>query len=440
LLEWWQFISGDAHMTDLTHLSAREAARRIAEGKLTSETLTRACLERIAAREPVVGAWYYLDPDQALQEARARDQSTARGPLHGVPLGVKDIMDTADMPTGYGSRAYRGFRPAADAACVALARDAGAVVLGKTVTTEFAYLSPGKTRNPHNPAHTPGGSSSGSAAGVADFMMPLAFGTQTAGSILRPASFCGVVGYKPSFGLVAPSGTKILAPSLDTVGGFARSVEDVALFISALTGRGDLIPKEPAARPRIGVYRTEPWSQAQPATVAALEAARERLARAGATLADRAAFPAFARLADAQITIMNHEAARNLAWERLRRGGEIMPRTADLLAEGAAIAPAAYDEALGVAASARAALAEFFGDFDAMLVPSAPGEAPTAETTGDPVFNRPWTLLHVPCLSLPAGRGPNGLPVGVQLVGRPRRDVQLLAIARFAETALGATA
>src|SRR6185437_735787 len=334
-------------MNDLTHLSAREATRRIAEGKLTSETLTRACLERIAAREPVVGAWHYLDPDQALQEARARDQSAARGPLHGVPLGVKDIMDTADMPTGYGSRAYRGFRPAADAACVALARDAGAVVLGKTVTTEFAYLSPGKTRNPHNPAHTPGGSSSGSAAGVADFMMPLAFGTQTAGSILRPASFCGVVGYKPSFGLVAPSGTKILAPSLDTVGGFARSVEDVALFISALTGRSDLIPKEPAARPRIGVYRTEPWPQAQPATVAALEAARERFGRAGAALADRAAFPAFARLADAQITIMNHEAARNLAWERLRRGGEIMPRTDDLLGEGAAIAPPAYDEALG---------------------------------------------------------------------------------------------
>ncbi len=360
-------------MTDLCRLSARDAARRIAAGTLTAEALMRACLERIQSREATVGAWAHIDPDHALAEARARDQSAQRGPLHGVPIGVKDIMDTADLPTGYGSRAYHGHRPGSDAACVALARAAGAVVLGKTVTTEFAAMSPGKTRNPHNPAHTPGGSSSGSAAAVADFMVPLAFGTQTAGSIIRPASFCGVVGYKPSFGLVAISGTKALSPSLDTVGGFARSVADIALFIAALTDRPDLVPARPAARPRIGVYRTQPWAEAQPATIAALDEARERLGRAGAGIADRPAFAAFDRLVPAQLAIMNHEAARNLAWERRNRAAEIMPRTTALLEEGLAVTPAAYDEARAIAAAARAEIGAFFGEFDAMLVPAAPG-------------------------------------------------------------------
>lgn len=425
-------------MSEPFRLSAREAARRIAAGTLTAQALVESCLERIAERESETGAWAYIDPDQALAEARARDQSAPSGPLHGIPIGVKDIMDTADMPTSYGSRAYRGFRPRADAACVALARAAGAVILGKTVTTEFAALSPGKTRNPHNPAHTPGGSSSGSAAGVADLMMPLAFGTQTAGSVLRPASFCGVVGLKPSFGLVATAGTKALAPSLDTIGGFAREVADVAFFIAALSGRPELQPEAAATRPRIGVYRPAPWAVAEPATVAALDAARDSLARAGAILADRAAFPAFDGLGPAQSAIMAYEMARNLAWERLNRGGEIMPKTAAMLAEGLAVTATAYDAARRTAAAGRAALGEFFGDFDAMLVPAAPGEAPARATTGDPVFNRPWTLLHVPAIALPCWRGAAGLPVGVQLVGRPGEDARLLAVALFAEAALGA--
>jgi amidase len=424
-------------MTDLCRLTAREAAARIAAGTLTARALVEACLERIAAREPAVGAWAHLVPDQALAEARARDQSSTRGPLHGVPIGVKDIMDTADMPTTYGSRAYGGFRPGADAACVALARAAGAIILGKTVTTEFAALSPGKTCNPHHPAHTPGGSSSGSAAGVADFMMPLAFGTQTAGSIIRPASFCGAVGMKPSFGLIAVAGTKPLAPSLDTVGGFARNVGDMAWFVAALTGRPELVSSEPAAKPRIGIYRPSPWEQARPDTIAALAGAREGLARAGAAIDERPAFAAFERLVPAQQTIMSHEAAHNLAWERLNRANEIMPRTASMLAEGMAITAAAYDEARRTAASARAQLDAFFGEFDAMLVPAAPGEAPLLATTGDPVFNRPWTLLHLPCITLPSHRGTSGLPVGIQLVGRAGDDARLFAIARFAETALG---
>jgi Asp-tRNA(Asn)/Glu-tRNA(Gln) amidotransferase A subunit family amidase len=423
-------------MSEPYRLSAVEAASRIAAGTLTSVALVESCLERIAAREREVGAWAYLDADKALAEARARDQSKARGPLHGIPIGVKDIMDTADMPTAYGSRAYVDHSPRGDAACVGLAREAGAVVLGKTVTTEFAALSPGKTRNPHHPAHTPGGSSSGSAAGVADGMMPLAFGTQTAGSIIRPASFCGVVGMKPSFGLVAISGTKALAPGLDTIGGFARSVADIALFIAALTGRPELVPKAAAARPRLGVYRGASWSEARPETAAALAAAQERLARAGAVIGERASFAPFERLVPAQVAIMTHEAARNLAWERVWRAGEIMPRTAAMLADGAAVGAAAYDEARRIAAAARAETAVFFGEAEAMLVPAAPGEAPPIATTGDPVFNRPWTLLHLPCITLPGARGPTGLPVGVQLVGRPGEDAQLLAIALFAEAAL----
>jgi Asp-tRNA(Asn)/Glu-tRNA(Gln) amidotransferase A subunit family amidase len=383
-----------------------------------------------------VGAWAFLDPDQALAEARARDQAKPAGPLHGVPIGVKDVMDTADMPTSYGSRAYRGHQPRADAACVALARAAGAVILGKTVTTEFAAMSPGKTRNPVNPAHTPGGSSSGSAAAVADHMVPLAFGTQTAGSIIRPAAFCGVVGYKPSFGTVAIAGTKIFAPSLDTIGGFARHVSDISWFIGALTDRPNLVPSEPASRPRIGLYRTEPWREAEPATIAALEAAAAAFARAGAVIAERGTFAPFATLVRAQQTIMGYEGVRSFAWERFHRADAIMPRTATLLADGATVSAAAYDEALAMAATARAAVPDFFGDFEVMLVPSAPGEAPPIATTGDPVFNRPWTLLHLPCITLPAGFGPTGLPVGVQLVARSGDDVRLLAVARFAETAL----
>lgn len=424
-------------MTDFNRLTARDAAARIADRTLTSEALVHACLDRIAAREGEVQAWAHIDPTQAIEEARRRDRETSRGPLHGVPIGVKDVIDTVDMPTTYGSRAYAGHRPGWDAAAVALARAAGAVVLGKTVSTEFAAWNPGKTRNPHNVAHTPGGSSSGSAAAVADFMAPLAFGTQTAGSIVRPASYCGVVGYKPSFGLVAIAGTKALAPSLDTLGGFARTVADIAWFIGVLAERPELVPTGTPAHPRIGLYRPEPWSLAQPETVAALDHAAKALERAGAVIGDRGAYPAFDRLVAAQNTIMGYEAARNLAWERLHRMGDIAPRTQAMLTDGATVTWAAYEEAGTYTAEMRASAPDFFGAFDAVLVPAAPGEAPTIEVTGDPVFNRGWTLLRWPCLTLPASRGPNGLPVGVQLVARPGRDVDLLAIARFAEAALG---
>src|SRR6266851_1743143 len=236
-------------MPDPLAFSARDAAREIAAGRLSAEALIAACLDRIAARETVVGAWHYLDRDAALAAARQRDASSPSGPLHGVPIAVKDLIDTSDMPTGYGSPIYEGHRPAADAACVALARAAGAVVLGKTVTTEFACFTAGKTANPRNPAHTPGGSSSGSAAAVADGMVPLAFGSQTAGSVIRPASYCGVVGFKPSFGLIARAGVKPLADSLDTIGTMARNVADAAFFAGILGGRPALREVEMPATP-----------------------------------------------------------------------------------------------------------------------------------------------------------------------------------------------
>jgi Asp-tRNA(Asn)/Glu-tRNA(Gln) amidotransferase A subunit family amidase len=425
-------------VTDLRSLSVREAARGIAERRLGAEALTRAYLDHIEAREVVVGAWQHLDREAALAAARRRDAEAPRGPLHGIPIAVKDLIDTADMPTAYGSPIYRGHRPAADASCVALARAAGAVVLGKTVTTEFAAFTPGKTANPRNPAHTPGGSSSGSAAAVADGMAPLAFGTQTAGSVIRPAAYCGCVGYKPSFGLINRTGVKPLADTLDTIGIVARSVEDAAFFAGALTERPALrhlvVPDE---APRFGLYRTPMWGEAEPATAAALDTAREALERAGAAVAELAISPRHQGLNQVQDTVMGFEMVRALAWERLEHSAELSPRLAQMLDAGLAIGAADYDLALLRAAEARAELAAFFGGCDAILVPAAPGEAPAGlGATGDPVFNRMWTLLGVPCLTLPARWGETGLPTGVQLVGRLGDDARLLACAAFLERAL----
>src|SRR4051812_26170352 len=270
-------------MTSLNHLSAIEIAQGIAEKKFTAEAVVRDCLARIEAREPVVKAWATIDPDYALRQARELDRGSSRGALHGVPIGVKDIIDTADLPTEMGSEIYKGNRSFSDAACVAIMRAAGAVILGKTVTAEFAGMSPGPTTNPHNPAHTPGGSSSGSAAAVADHMVPAAFGTQTGGSVLRPAAYCGVVGYKPTFNLINRSGIKSAAENLDTIGVIARSIDDVELVTAAVVG------KEPARRtmetaPRIGLCRTPLWDTAQPETKHAVEDAATRLAAAGATV------------------------------------------------------------------------------------------------------------------------------------------------------------
>jgi amidase len=425
-------------MLDPLSLSARAVAQLIAEGRLSAEAVVAACLDRIAAREPVVGAWQYLDPEAALAQARQRDASPPGGPLHGIPIAVKDLIDTANMPTGYGSAIYARHRPAADAACVALARAAGAIVLGKTVTTEFACFTPGKTANPRNPEHTPGGSSSGSAAAVADLMTPLAFGTQTAGSVIRPASFCGIVGYKPSFGTIPRAGVKMLCDSLDTIGTMARNVADAAFFAGVVAGRPELRDVAlPVAPPRIGLYRTPMWDEAEPETAAALDHARAALERAGARIEDIPVPADHRRLTETQQAIMGFELVRSLAHERLLHSAELSPPLAQLLDAGLTVGAPEYDAAVAHTASARARLDAFFGTCDAMLTPAAPGPAPRGlGHTGNPVFNRMWTLLGVPCVTLPAIWGDDGLPTGIQLVGRLGDDARLMAAALFVEQAL----
>jgi len=418
--------------------TALDAARRIAGGSLTCEALTRQCLERIAEREPAVQAWQHLDPDAALEAARRIDGS-GTGPLKGLPVGVKDIIDTADMSTGYGSPLYEGHRPARDAACVALARHAGALMLGKTVTTEFAYFQPGRTRNPHDPGRTPGGSSSGSAAAVADGMVPLAFGTQTAGSVIRPASYCGCVGYKPSIGLIDRTGVRPFADGLDTVGVFAATVEDAAFFVSVLAGRPALRVDGAAFRPRVGLCRTHEWDAAGPATRNALEEAARRLGAAGIPVRETTLPERWRGLFEAQKTVMAYEGARACAPEMLTAPDRLSAKLREILETGAVVAPEAYDAARALAAEARAGFADALDDVDVLLAPSAPGEAPEGlDATGDPVFNRVWTLLGVPCVNVPGLRGPSGLPVGVQVIGRPGGDGRVLAAAATVSGALSA--
>jgi Asp-tRNA(Asn)/Glu-tRNA(Gln) amidotransferase A subunit family amidase len=428
-------------VSDFRSLTVPEAARQIADRRLSAEALVKVCLDRIEARERVVGAWQLIDRERALAAARRCDTEPPRGPLHGIPIAVKDLIDTADMPTSYGSPIYRDYRPAADASCVALARAAGAIVLGKTVTTEFACFTAGKTANPHNPAHTPGGSSSGSAAAVADGMVPLGFGTQTAGSVIRPAAYCGCVGYKPSFGTIPRAGVKPLADSLDTIGVMARTVDDAAFFTGIITERPALRGiKMPETAPRFGLYRTPMWGEAEPSTIAALDRARAALERAGAWIAEIVVPPEHQTLTAAQETIMGFELVRGLAYERLSHSAELSPRLAQQLDSGLTVGADAYDAAIAETHAARARLDAFFGPCDAMLVPAAPGEAPPGlGYTGNPVFNRMWTLLGVPCLTVPAVWGDSGLPTGVQLVGRVGDDARLIAAGLFLEHALAET-
>lgn len=423
-------------MNPLHELTGVKAAQAIVAGTISSEALVSACLERITAREESVRAWEYLDPAAALAEARARDRSPTRGPLHGVPVGIKDLIDTSDMPTSYGSPIYAGHQPAWDAASVALLRAAGAVILGKTVTTEFAMFTPGKTANPHNVAHTPGGSSSGSAAAVADMMVPLALGTQTAGSIIRPASFCGVVGYKPTHGQFSVAGIKALSQTLDTLGGFARSVADFALLRAALVGGPVQLPELERA-PRIGLCRTPQWSLASADTREALEIAGQQLGAAGAEVRQVTLPPAFENLVAAQETIQIFEGARCCAYELTVHRDRLSAKLLELLAPAEGLTYAAYAEALTLAATCRRQLDAIFTDHDALLVPSAPGEAPAGlEATGDPIFNRMWTLLHTPAVTLPSHTGSHGLPVGVQVIGPLGMDDRLLAIAAWMYTRL----
>jgi Asp-tRNA(Asn)/Glu-tRNA(Gln) amidotransferase A subunit family amidase len=417
----------------LNELSAAAAGALIAQGKATSRALVETCLLRIEEREPTVGAWAWLDPEQALAEADARDREPRRGPLHGVPVGIKDIMDTADMPTEHGSPIYRGNRPPADSAVVAALRAAGAVIMGKTVTTEFAAFNPGKTTHPMNPAHTPGGSSSGSAAAVADFMVPAALGTQTMGSVIRPAAYCGVIGYKPSFGTFPRAGVKPSSDSVDTIGLFARSLDDIVLLSMALTGGvADDFDDDLGRPPRIGLFRGPHWSKAEPAAATHLEEAARTLASAGAEVTEIADAPIFAEAFEAHRTIVVYEMARALGYEWHGHRGELSKALLEMVSVGAECPFGHYLAAQETVGAARQWFAENFTGVDVWLALSAPGEAPAGlAATGDPVFNRPWTVLHNPAITLPAGNGPQDLPLGVQVVGRFRDDARVVAASRW---------
>ncbi|MBI4182952.1 MAG: amidase [Proteobacteria bacterium] len=418
--------------------TARELAGAIAEGALKAETLIEACLARIDEREGDIQAWTHVARDQARALARACDREAAHGPLHGIPIAIKDVIDTQGMPTRYGSPIYEDHLPRRDAACVALARAAGAIILGKTMTHEFAaHPSPVPTRNPRNLEHTPGGSSTGSAAAVADFMVPLAFGTQTGGSLIRPAAFCGVVGYKPTFNLIDRDGMRVICSSLDTIGVLARTVPDAALLAGVLCGEALGAFDHTPGPPRIGFCRTPFWDRAEEATRGLLEEAARRLAGAGAKVSDLA-FPAeFDGLLKAHETLGEAEGARALAHERRIARERLSAALNAKLDRGERVSAAAYEQAVRSAEIARLQADRLFADHDVLITPSAPGEAPKGVgLAGDPIFNSVWTLLHVPTVTVPAFTGPSGLPIGVQVVGPRFGDRRTLTFAEWIHRAL----
>jgi Asp-tRNA(Asn)/Glu-tRNA(Gln) amidotransferase A subunit family amidase len=424
----------------LNQLSATEIVSTIAAGETTCEAVTRACLERIAARDSVVKAWVNFDPDLALAQARALDREPRRGALHGVPIGVKDVIDTFDMPTEMGSPIYRNNRPPADAACVALLRRAGAVILGKTATCEFAGMAPPATTNPLRTGHTPGGSSSGSAAAVADFMVPAALGTQTGGSVLRPSSFCGVFGYKPTYNTFNKAGMKPAAESIDTIGWIARSIEDLALLTAVLRMDEARPLRQPGGTPRIGLCRTELWGTPQPETKAAVENAAAGLAKAGAIVREIDLPGAFSGLsALARGTINHYERAACMAFEWDHHRSALSPQMCRYIESGLKTSRAQYVEAWRRVEECRSLLRQVFDGVDVLLTPCVLGEAPHGlGSTGDPSMQAMWTALHTPSMTLPTHRGPNNLPVGIQLVAQRYDDDNLLACARWTWDRLGA--
>ena len=404
-------------MPEVFRFGAKEAAKRIERGELTAEALIASCRERTAQREPEVKAWTHLAKGTP---------NPKRGALFGVPVGVKDIFDTFDMPTAYGSPIYEGYRPRVDAAAVALTRRAGGTIMGKTVTAEFATFVPRETRNPLDLSRTPGGSSSGSAAAVADFMVPLAFGTQTAGSLIRPASYCGIVGYKPTFNAIARAGVKPGADSLDTIGVYGRSVGDVAFFGAALTNRWDLEGTVDRA-PRIGMCRTNEWDRVQPEMRQAFDDARRVLDAPEFELPAR-----FKGLRESHMAILWYEIARSLADEFTRFPEKMDQGLRQRCADGFALNPRDYLRAQQHGAECRAHFDEALGDYDVILAPAATGEAPKGlSSTGDVAMNVVWTLLHVPCVAVPAGKSPNGMPLGLQVIGRIGDDARTLACAAW---------
>lgn len=433
---------------NLFEMSAAEAAAAIQSGETTSEELVQAYLDHIATLEDSVGAWAHLDPEYALQQARDADlqrrSGMSVGPLHGVPVGVKDIFDTRDMPTEDGTVLHAGRTPAYDATAVALLREAGAVIMGKTVTTELAVYAPGKTRNPHDPARTPGGSSSGSAAAVAAHMVPLAIGTQTNGSVIRPASYCGVFGYKPSHGLISRYRVLQQSRALDQVGVFGRTVADVALLAEQLMGFDERDPdmrprsrpnltgtatEEPLVPPRLAFVKTPAWDQAD-------KDVQDAFAELMEFLGDEAEELDLSDLLENAVswhrTIMEADLARSFRRE-YERGKESLSATLrEMIERGQQCLAMDYNEALEQIPVLNSALDEILLEYDAIITPATTGEAPAGlESTGSPVFCTPWTLCGMPSISVPILQGSNGMPIGVQMTAARNDDARLLRTANW---------
>jgi Asp-tRNA(Asn)/Glu-tRNA(Gln) amidotransferase A subunit family amidase len=436
-------------LTNLHLLSASEAARLIRTGTISSEQLVQACLARIREVDAQIQAWAFLDPEHALAQARAADawrgEGQAIGQLHGVPVGVKDIFDTADMPTENGSPLHAGRTPSRDAAVVAMLRAAGAVIMGKTVTTEFAYFSPGKTRNPHDPEHTPGGSSSGSAAAVAANMVPLALGSQTNGSVIRPAAFCGVVGFKPTHGLISRHGVLALSRTLDHVGLFARTIDDIALLAEQIVGydEGDpdtrpraripfveVAAEEPPLPPMFGFVKTPYWDRVDKDTKEGFAELSEQL---GEQIEEIELLPSAIDAWELHHTIMEAEMAANLEREWKKGCDRLSEQLRAQLESGRKVLAVDYQRALSRISPIYQSFAELFEQrYDAILTPAATGAAPKGlSSTGDPVFCTVWTLCGMPAISLPLLQSADGLPLGVQLVGPRHNDGRLLRTARW---------
>jgi Asp-tRNA(Asn)/Glu-tRNA(Gln) amidotransferase A subunit family amidase len=437
---------------DLTHLhllSASEAARLIRDGIITSEQLIEACLERIREVDAQVQAWAFLDTDYTLRQARALDQLRLEGkpigPLHGVPIAIKDIFDTADMPTENGSVIYAGRTPSRDATAISLLRAAGAVIMGKTVTTEFAYFSPGKTLNPHNPEHTPGGSSSGSAAAVGANMAPLALGSQTNGSTIRPAAYCGVIGFKPTHGLISRHRVSPLSRTLDHVGLFARTIDDIALLAEQMVAYDEndpdtrpraripfttLAAEEPPLAPMFAFIKTPMWQLADDDTK---EGFAEIVEQLGVQVEEVELFPSASDAWQWHQTIMSAEMAFNLARESETGSARMSEQLRKQIDIGRAVTAFGYQHALKQIAPIHESFVELFEQrYDAILTPAAPSAAPKGLTsTGDPSFCTLWTLCGMPCITLPLLQSTSGLPIGVQLVGPRGGDARLLRTARW---------
>ncbi|RUR34859.1 amidase [Vreelandella nanhaiensis] len=416
-------------MTDWTQMTLASFQLSLSRGELSPLDWWRACRERITAVEPTLQAWEFLAPEPTITE---HDSRQPRSALCGVPVGIKDIIDTTRMPTTWGTQGYHRVNGAdMDAAIVTQLTRLGGLPMGKTVSTEYAYFQPSKTRNPHDPTRTPGGSSSGSAAAVATGMVPVALGTQTVGSIIRPASYCGVVGFKPTHGTLSVAGVKALAPSLDTLGWFTRHMEDTRTLFTILTGSEPITVSTRLDGVRVGLCRVPSDPPPSLETIAALETAAARMAALGAELNPIDLGASFDALVSHQKVILAYEATRALTSERDRFEPSMSPALISLLDEGRNLSLAQYWQSQQAAECSRSTLSQYFAEhFDILLSPSAPGVAPQGlASTGDPVYSRAWTMLGVPCINLPLHWTPQGLPVGIQLIADRYQDQQLLSIA-----------